>query len=565
MADQGVQIDGDKLCCSICLDLLKDPVTIPCGHSYCMNCIKRHFDEEDQKNIHSCPQCRQTFIQRPVLKKSTMLAELVEELKKTGLYAVPADYCYAGPGDVACDVCTGRKLKAIKSCLQCLVSYCEQHLQLHHNVDALKKHKLVDPSEKLQDTICSHHNEVMKIFCRTDNRCICYACSIDEHKAHETVPASAERTQREKELNPCREKIQQRIENRKKDVNLLQQEVEAVNQSADKAVRDTEKIFSELILLIEKRSSDMKQQIRFEQETEINRVNELLEELEEELNELKRKDTELEKLSHTEDHTQFLNMFPLLSDLNESSESRCPTARPLLYFGDVPAAVSEVKDKLQGVLQKGWQKVSRTVINVDVLLPQPEPKTRAEFLKFSTQLTLDPDTVNMRLLLSEENRRATFVNKKQAYPGHPERFTNRSQVLSRESLTGRHYCEVEWSGFGIYVAVAYKSIMRTGDESEFGNNDKSWALRCSSSHYELSHKRVCEWLSGPQSSRIGVYLDHTAGVLSFYSVSDTMTLLHRVQATFTQPLYAGLRAYHFLGADSSAVFSELEQMDTVTE
>lgn len=140
-------------------------------------------------------------------------------------------------------------------------------------------------------------------------------------------------------------------------MNLHKQEVEAINQSADKAVRDTEKIFSELILLIEKRSSDMKQQIRVQQETEINRVNELLEELEEELNELKRKDTELEKLSHTEDHTQFLNMFPLLSDLNESSESRCPTARHLLYFGDVPAAVSEVKDKLQGILQRGCQKV----------------------------------------------------------------------------------------------------------------------------------------------------------------------------------------------------------------
>uniref|UniRef100_A0A3B4GHX0 B box-type domain-containing protein n=1 Tax=Pundamilia nyererei TaxID=303518 RepID=A0A3B4GHX0_9CICH len=314
MADQGVQIDGDKLCCSICLDLLNDPVTIPCGHSYCRDCIKIHWDGQDQKHIHT---------------------ELVEELKETGLYTVPADHCYPGPGDVACDVCSGRKLKAIKSCLQYLVSYCEQHLQPHHNVDALKKHKLVDPSEKLQDTICSRHNEVMKIFCRTDNRCICYTCSIDEHKAHETVPAS----------------------NRKKDVNLHKQEVEAINQFADKAVRDTEKIFSELILLIEKRSSDMKQQIRVQQETEINRVNELLEELEEELNELKRKDTELEKLSHTEDHTQFLNMFPLLSDLNESSESRCPTARPLLYFGDVPAAVSEVKDKLQGILQRGWQKV----------------------------------------------------------------------------------------------------------------------------------------------------------------------------------------------------------------
>uniref|UniRef100_A0A3B4TNV4 RING-type domain-containing protein n=1 Tax=Seriola dumerili TaxID=41447 RepID=A0A3B4TNV4_SERDU len=79
MAQSGVQLDEETICCSICLDLLKDPATIPCGHSYCINCIKTHWDEEDQKKIYSCPQCRQTFKPRPVLVKSTMLAVLVEE------------------------------------------------------------------------------------------------------------------------------------------------------------------------------------------------------------------------------------------------------------------------------------------------------------------------------------------------------------------------------------------------------------------------------------------------------------------------------------------------------
>ncbi|XP_014881557.1 E3 ubiquitin/ISG15 ligase TRIM25-like, partial [Poecilia latipinna] len=296
----------DKISCSICLDLLKDPVTIPCGHSYCMSCIHHHWDGEDQKSIYSCPQCQKEFTHRPVLKKNITLDALVEDLKKTELQAAAADHCYAGPEDVACDVCSGRKRKAVKSCLSCPASYCEDHLQHHYDALPLKKHKLENPSKTLQDNFCSRHDEVMKIFCRTDQQCICYLCSMEEHKGHETVPVATGVTEKQKELQESRQQIQQRIQDQEKDVKLLKKELKAISVSADKAVEDSEKILTELIRLLQKRSSEVKQQIRSQQETEVSRVKDVQEKLEQEITELKRKDAELEQLSHTEDHNQFL-------------------------------------------------------------------------------------------------------------------------------------------------------------------------------------------------------------------------------------------------------------------
>ncbi|XP_029932704.1 tripartite motif-containing protein 16-like [Myripristis murdjan] len=552
MAQRGTQLDSEKFSCSICLDLLRDPVTLPCGHSYCMSCIETHWDGQDWWRIYNCPQCRQTFSPRPVLRKNTMLAELVEELEKTGLQAAPPDGSYAGPGDVACDVCTGRKLKALKSCLVCLVSYCQQHLQPHNEVAQLKKHKLVEPTVHLQENLCSRHGEVMKIFCCTDQQCICYLCSMEEHKGHKTVSASAERTERQKGLRKSRKKIQQGIQDREKDLRVLKQEVEAFNHSADGAVEENEKIFSELLCLLDDIRSEMKQLIRSQQEAEVSRAEEVQEKLKQEIAELRRKDAELEQLSHTEDHTHFLHSYPSLSRLSGSAQLPSTDIRPLRRFQDVTAALTELINKLQGILSEELTKISLTVTEPDVLLSQLGPKTRAEFLRYSRKITLDPNTANKELALSEGNRKV-ISTLEQSYPGHPHRFTDRCQVLSRETLTGRCYWEVEWSRWGASIAVAYQDVSRKGKKSQFGHNDKSWALECHNS-YKFIHNKKENLMSSPLLYRIGVYLDHRAGILSFYSVSETMTLLHRVQTTFTQPLHAGL---HLYSSESTAEFCEL--------
>ncbi|KAK6309301.1 hypothetical protein J4Q44_G00207640, partial [Coregonus suidteri] len=325
---------------------------------------------------------------------------------------------------------------------------------------------------------------------------------------------------------------------REKDLKELQQAVESLKRSAQAAVVDSDKIFTELIRSIERRRSEVKELIRAQEKAQVSQAEGLLEQLEQEIAELRKRSTELEQLSHTEDHIHFLQSYQSLSSTSVSSDLPSIVVRPLQYFGDVSKTVSELREKLEDVLKGEWTKISTTVNIVDVVLP-PEPKTREQFLQYSCQLTLDPNTAHTHLSLSEGNRKVTRTGQVQPYPVHPDRFTNYYQVLCREGLSGRCYWEVEWSGVCV-TAVSYKDISRTETDGGFGdNNDKSWSLQCYSGGYWFRHNNVETKVSGPQSSRVGVYLDHKAGTLSFYSVSDTMTLLHRVQTTFTQPLYPG--------------------------
>ncbi|XP_016431385.1 protein NLRC3-like [Sinocyclocheilus rhinocerous] len=175
-----------------------------------------------------------------------------------------------------------------------------------------------------------------------------------------------------------------------------------------------------------------------------------------------------------------------------------------------------------------------------------ECRIKAGLKKWLCFFTLDPNTANTRLILSEQNRKVTNVEQYQLYPDHSGRFDVHLQVLCRESVCGRCYWETEWSG-DVYISVSYKSISRKGwgKECWFGCNDQSWSLICSPDSYSFYHNDIetCLPVKPIISSRIGVYVDHSAGTLSFYSISDTTSLIHTVQTTFTQPLYPGFTVH----------------------
>ncbi|XP_065118140.1 tripartite motif-containing protein 16-like protein [Paramisgurnus dabryanus] len=533
MAEASISVIQDQFICSICLDLLKDPVTIPCGHSYCMSCITDYWDQDDQKRNYSCPQCRQTFNTRPDLNKNTMLAEVVEMLKKKKLQADRPDHSYAEAGDVKCDVCTERKHKAVKSCLMCLNSYCQTHFERHEELQSGKRHKVIDATGRLQQMICPQHEKLLEIYCKTDQLCICYLCMVDEHNEHKTVSAAAERTEKQKEVKEMKRKYQQRIQESQKKLQELRDAMETHKCSAQTAVDDTERIFTQLIQSIERRRSEVTQLIRDQEKTAVSEAEGLLKRLEQEIDDLRRRDDELGQLSHTDDHIHFLQSFQSLSVPPGSTDSLSITVSSLL--SDVGKTVSHLREKLEDFCREDIEKIFDKS-------KAPEPETREQFLKYYHHFTADPNTAHQLLRLSEGNTviTNTDTDTEQQYPDHPDRFDSCYQVLCSESLSGRCYWEIEYSGW-VLISVSYKSIRRKGgDECWFGYNDQSWSLRCCGSSCSFWHNKIeTELPEDFRSSRIGVYVDHSSGSLSFYSVSDTMTLIHRVNTTFTKPLYPG--------------------------
>jgi tripartite motif-containing protein 39 len=216
------------------------------------------------------------------------------------------DLSPAKPGEVACDLCTGRKLKALKSCLECLTSYCEIHLQPHQRVTGLKRHKLIDPVENLEDRLCKKHGRLLELFCRTDQTCVCQFCHETDHKTHHIVPLEEECGERKAQLGKTEAHVQQMIQERLQKVRKIKHLVQFRKRDTEREIADSMQIFSNLVRSIERSQAELIEVVEEKQKVAEMRDEGFIKELEQEMNELLRRSTELKQLSHTEDHLQLL-------------------------------------------------------------------------------------------------------------------------------------------------------------------------------------------------------------------------------------------------------------------
>ncbi|XP_075937724.1 tripartite motif-containing protein 16 [Anarhichas minor] len=461
-----------------------------------------------------------------------------------------------GPDDVVCDSCIESPCRALKSCLTCLVSYCEAHLRPHLENPKFHNHRLVEPLRDIERRTCESHKWPLELFCCADECCVCQDCVTEEHKGHNTVPVVEARSRIEKELREKQSEMVKTVTAGENAINKLQLNTVSIEHSVTEVRAVIESQFEELQAVVERAKREVTEILEGEEKQALRQAEGIRVHLEQRCTELKKTQGQMEKLSKNKNDVDFLQEY------SEWKKEATDISLPGVYIGltdrlnSFSRVIVDSTQELCAMLVSSYiEKVKETckndkmgikttvheIIAAKHNMSLPDPVTHADFLKYVAHVSFDADTAHKFLRLTEENRKVTNTTPWQhPYPDVPERFENWRQVLATESFyLGRHYFEADMSGEGAHVGLTYNSIDRKGSESNscITGNNFSWCVQWNGRTFSAWHSDVETPLTVEKFTRIGVYVDYSRGLLAFYGVDDTMTLIHEYKAEFLEPIY----------------------------
>ncbi|CAL8284371.1 unnamed protein product [Gadus morhua 'NCC'] len=531
MASANTSGSEENFSCSICLDVFNSPVSTPCGHNFCRTCITKYWDEQVK---FKCPLCNMAFNTRPDLRINTLLSELAAQFQTS--IRVKDQLCVKA-GEVPCDVCTGTQLKAVKSCLVCLISYCQTHLEPHQRFKVLKKHRLVEPMDRLEDRMCKKHDRLLKLFCQTEQVCVCQSCTETDHKSHPVVPLKEEYEVKTAQLGKIEADVPQMIQERKLRIKKLKDTVEMSKKVADRELADGVQVHTALIGCVEKCRDEFNQTVIERLKSTVKRAEDLIKELEQEIGDLTKISSEVMPLSQTTDHLCFLRAFRSLKDPPPTRDWTTVEVLPPSYVGTLRRSLDQLEETLNMEMEKMRDGELKRVQQYEV------------------DVTLDPDTAYPRLTLSEDGKQAKIGSAAKELPDNPKRFTEYTYVLTRQSFSsGRFYFEVQVKDNNNWcLGVARESINRKG-KITVKPVKSYWIL-----YYNYKGLFVNPSVRLPlraKLQKVGVFVDYDEGLVSFYDVKARVHIYSATGCSFTEPLYP------FLGGHSaSLIISPVNQTD----
>ncbi|KAL6112165.1 uncharacterized protein ACO6RY_08984 [Pungitius sinensis] len=434
--------------------------------------------------------------------------------------------------------------------------------------------------------VCARHSAPLDVYCCTEQRCVCAQCASAEHSGHRIGFVREERRRKQIELGNLQTKSKQILRTQEEKYENLGETLKRIQEAAGETQDYCESVLVGLMDSLQRHYTSVRELIGGHGEEAAARVEESRRTLQGAMEDLRKRDAELDRLARTDSDLHFLQEWPSMQRLCKE-DHRHPVYEdsedPLHPFEMTKRAVDQLGEQLERIIDRKFdlvcltaggeeQQESEEESEEDDLQQRfeandtqshvpsgvhsmtergKEPQTRAEFLQYACGLRLDPATAHEDLAVSAGDRevRLSPLGRRRPSVRFPLRFLHRRQVLCREGLRAeRCYYEVEVEGSKAEIALAYRGMDRKSRTrmSAFGGNAKSWSLDRSANHYSVSHRSDSVQLTArPSRSRLGVYLNCREGTLSFYEVSDTMVFLYKVEAEFTEPLYPGF----WLGED----------------
>ncbi|KAM9718121.1 E3 ubiquitin-protein ligase TRIM21-like isoform 2-T2 [Menidia menidia] len=507
-------LDELQFRCTVCLDVFSDPVSTPCGHNFCKLCLGTYWDTTE---VCRCPLCKEMFLKRPELRVNMAFREVVDHFKSTvsgpeaGREAREAD-----PGEVACDICADVKAKASRSCLVCMASYCEAHLEPHKTATALSKHKLIKPVKNLEERICHKHERILELYCKKEEEFICQTCAETDHSRHQVVTTEVASQQKMIQVKRREREVELMIQDRHRRIEGMMELKKKTKENAEKQMQDSIKVFTSVIDSIKSTHEALMEQIEVRFNAEQERLERLIGELREELEALEKKSVELQQLSQIEDQ------ITLLQTINKAN-----ALPPTQNWATIPAYEVDFLGYMRASLIK-----AKEFINLEIR--RQESTELGKMKTFADDLTIDPNSAGSWLAVSEDGKevRQSVKRYKLLLGSGENTFAAATQALT----TGRHYWEVEVKGksnwaLGVVSDVLRRETLVPCPEIGMWTISHSEGSRYVAAAQKPTHLRV-----GPPPRRVGVFVDYEEGQVSFFNVEAKSHIFTFAGCSFTKRL-----------------------------
>ncbi|XP_062372477.1 zinc-binding protein A33 isoform X2 [Sardina pilchardus] len=543
-------LSEEQFQCSICLDMFDNPVSTPCGHSFCMTCIGRYWEGA---KLCQCPLCKETFRKKPQLHINRTLREITEQFKRMSggegaCGGQAGEACSRGeeratkreeiPGDLITQV----RIKIPKN------SHREDAppgavLVMPHPDNALdaaaadaasftrrvsyRRYTFSGAGDAKRVALCAKHQLQLDVFCRTDQQCICAECAEHDHQSHSIVAAESHWHESKSQISIREHEIQEMIGERLRKMEEIKSSLVDIKMSAERETQGSVRVFSALMKSLERSQAELLEVIEMNRCSAEHQAEGMIRELEQEVLELKKRSSTLGNLLHADDYVKCLKSY-------YSTLSSPPPIRDW-------SGVSVTSDLgTRGVYQSVCQLLERFQEELQ-RLPEVgvQNHMEASLMKFQpTDITLDPNTAHPRLVLSEDRKKVKCGDRHQPFPDNPERFDRVVCVLGQEGFdSGRHYWEVEVGSKTDWdVGVARRSINRKGKITVNPSNGYWFLSLRDKTNYAFRTEPSTILSLSLRPQKIGVFVDYEKGQVSFYNV-EAKVHIYTFQDTFSETIH----------------------------